>query len=46
MPYTNVNIFQEKREKVWEPVIFIKKWVKKNGSKNHSRPFCCHLIQS
>jgi hypothetical protein len=34
MPYTNVNVFREKRgktfsKKVWEPLNFMKKWVKK-----------------
>jgi hypothetical protein len=34
MPYTNVNIFREKgakslSKKVWEPLNFMKKWVKK-----------------
>jgi hypothetical protein len=33
MPYTNVDIFREKgaqsfSKKVWEPLNFIKKWVK------------------
>jgi hypothetical protein len=36
MPYTNVDIFREKgaksfSKKVWEPLNFMKKWVKKNG---------------
>jgi hypothetical protein len=34
MPYTDVDIFREKRgksfsKKVWEPLNFMKKWVKK-----------------
>jgi hypothetical protein len=43
MPYTNVDIFREKRgktfsKKVWEPLNFMKKWVKKNNiTKVHSR---------
>jgi hypothetical protein len=33
MPYTNMDIFREKEaqsfgKKVWEPLIFIEKWVK------------------
>jgi hypothetical protein len=40
MPYTNVDIFREKgaksfSKKVWEPLNFMKKCVKKN----HIRPF-------
>jgi hypothetical protein len=47
MPYTNVDIFREKGakslpKKDWESLNFMKKWVKKN----HSRFFCCHLIQN
>jgi hypothetical protein len=38
MPSTNVDIFREKRaksfsKKVWEPLNFMKKWVKKNHSR-------------
>jgi hypothetical protein len=29
MPYTNVDIFREKGLKVWEPLNFMKKLVKK-----------------
>jgi hypothetical protein len=34
MPYTNVDIFREKGDKIfskkdWEPLNFMKKWVKK-----------------
>jgi hypothetical protein len=37
MPYTNVDIFREKgpknvSKKVWEPLNFMKKWVKNNHS--------------
>jgi hypothetical protein len=41
--------FKKKGKQVWEPLNFIKinlKKGQKHGSKNHSRPFCCHLIQS
>jgi hypothetical protein len=47
MPYTNVDIFREKGAK-----IFFKKrlgateFYEKMGKKNHSRLFCCHLIQN
>jgi hypothetical protein len=47
MPYTNVDIFREKgakrfSKKVWEPLNFMKKWVKKIIAAF----FCCHLIQN
>jgi hypothetical protein len=47
MPYKNVDIFREKRakmfsKKVWGSFNFMKKM----GIKNHSRLFCCHLIQN
>jgi hypothetical protein len=46
MPFTNVDIFQEKgansfSKKVWEPLNFIKKI----GQKNHSRLFCYRLFK-
>jgi hypothetical protein len=45
MPYTHVNNFREKgaqsvSKKVWKPLNFMEKWVKKNHSR---RLFCCHF---
>jgi hypothetical protein len=42
--YKNVDFFPGSSfsKKVWEPLNFMKKWVKKN----YSRLFCCHLIQN
>jgi hypothetical protein len=48
MSYTNVDIFRKNgaksfpKKKVWKPLNFMKKWVKRN----HSRLFFCHLIQN
>jgi hypothetical protein len=46
MSHTNVDIFREKGAKsftkrIWEPLNFMKKWVKKNY-----RLLYCHLIQN
>jgi hypothetical protein len=53
MPYTNMDIFREKEaqsfgKKVWEPLIFIEKWVRLGQVRSGqvSRLFCCHLIQN